>query len=142
MKPIFQDPEAWERAQLLLQPIYIRVVDNIRKYLEQAGEGWVDSFTEVQTPRPGYLLRLHRPGAPEATAAEFDLWALCFQVCFQQFPGSARVTTPTVTDSAEAETVVEIDRSLFDEDDEVDWDAVDRKSMAIVQQALGPLLKG
>lgn len=142
MKPIFQDMEAWERAQLLLQPIYIRVVDNIRKYLEQAGEGWVESFAEVQTPRPGYRLRLQRLGTPDAMATEFDLWALCFQVCFQHFPGSARVAPPPIASSEEAETLVEIDPSLFDEDDEVDWDAVDRKSMAIVQQALGSLLKG
>ena len=141
MKPIFQDTEAWEQAQLLLQPIYIRVVDNIRKYLEQAGEGWVDSFVEVQAPRPGYLLQLQRLGKTGAPAAEFDLWALCFQVCFQKFPGPARIATPAPA-SEEAETVVEIDRSLFDDDDEIDWEAIDRKSMAIVQQALGPLLKG
>lgn len=137
MKPKFRDRATWDRAQVLMQPIYIRVVDNIRKYIEQAGAGWTESFIEVEEPRPGYRLCLDRPDAPGAATVRFDLWALCFQVCFQAFPPGA-ATAPVAEPEIEVE--VEVDGSLFDEADEIDWDAIDRKAAAVVAGALAPVL--
>ena len=34
MNPKFKDIIAWEQAQLLMQPAFIRVLDNLRKQLE------------------------------------------------------------------------------------------------------------
>ena len=122
-----------------MQPIYIRVVDNIRKYLERAGAGWAESFVEVTEPRPGYRLCLSRAGAPPATAVQFDLWTLCFQVCFQGFPGGAAIVPESEPD-VEAEIEVGVDESLFNEEGEIDWDAIDRKAAAVVSGALAPVI--
>ncbi len=140
MKPKFRDRTNWDRAELLMQPIYIRVTDNIRKYLEQSGQGWAESFVEVEVPRPGYYLRLRRTDAPETAAQiEFELWALCFEVCFQDFPPTLPVAA---TPDLEAEIEVAVDGDLLAEGDEVDWDAIDRKAAEVVARALGPVLAG
>ena len=56
MKPKFKNKQAWEQAQLLMQPAFIRVIDNLRKQLEQSS--WKGTYQEIITPYPGYQLRL------------------------------------------------------------------------------------
>ena len=56
MKPKFKSELAWQQAQLLMQPALIRVVDNIRKRLEQTS--WKATYQETQVPVPGYQLLL------------------------------------------------------------------------------------
>jgi len=54
MNPKFKDIIAWEQAQLLMQPAFIRVLDNLRKQLENSL--WKGTYTEIQDPYPSYLL--------------------------------------------------------------------------------------
>ena len=44
MKPKFKDINAWEQAQLLMQPAFIRVVDNLGKQV--ALSVWEASYQE------------------------------------------------------------------------------------------------
>ena len=56
MKPKFKTIQAWEQAQVLMQPAFIRVIDNIRKELEVSA--WQGSF-----PLPDrHILGDHHPG--------------------------------------------------------------------------------
>jgi len=50
MNPKFKDITAWEQAQLLMQPAFIRVLDNLRKQLENSL--WKGTYTEIQDPYP------------------------------------------------------------------------------------------
>lgn len=118
----FETSQARQIADQLMQPALIRVIDNIRKQLDQSD--WRGSYQETQSPFPGHELRLTR-GEQERV---FNIWELCFCVCFKQFP---------VDDGA-----VEIDASLIDTTmNDVDWLALDTKAKAIVDtvfQSLEP----
>ena len=54
MKPTFKNTLAWEQAQVLMQPAMLRVVDNIRKEIENSH--WKGTYKEVTAPIPGYHL--------------------------------------------------------------------------------------
>lgn len=124
MKPKFKNSLAWQQAELLMQPSLIRLLDNIRKYLESSP--WTGTYENVQTPIPGYHLCL-KQGENEVT---FDLWELCYQICFINY-------APT---HAEAETKeVEIDTSLIDEDGEVNWNKLELKAKQLVQEMFANL---
>ncbi|MBP0000149.1 MAG: hypothetical protein J7641_14325 [Cyanobacteria bacterium SID2] len=118
MKPKFTTQLAWEQAQVLMQPALIRILDNIRQFLEESP--WQGTYHETQVPVPGYQLYLelgHRTHS-------IDIWELCYQVCFLNYQ-----STHTPTEVRE----VEIDTSLFEEG-ELDWERLDEKAKSIVQQ--------
>jgi len=124
MKPKFKNSLAWQQAELLIQPCLIRLLDNIRKYLEASS--WEGTYENVQTPVPGYLLCL-KMGANQIT---FDLWELCYQICFINYK-------PTHADAETQE--VEIDTSLIDETGDVDWHRLETKTQQLVQQIFANL---
>jgi hypothetical protein len=119
MKPKFKDTLAWQQAELLMQPAFIRILDQVRKQLEQTT--WKATYNNVQAPIPGYELCLQQ----NDTSVCFDLWDLCFQVCFRNY-------SPTYTELESQE--VEIDTSLIDETGEVDWQSLDTKAQMLVTQ--------
>ena len=126
MKPKFKTALAWQQAELLMQPCLIRLLDNIRKYLELSE--WEGSYENVQTPVPGYHLFLKR----EDNTVKFDVWELCYQICFINYQQSH-----TEAESKE----VDIDTSLIDEDNEneVDWTKLDMKAKQLVQDMFSSL---
>lgn len=124
MKPKFKNAIAWQQAELLMQPAFIRIVDQIRKQLEQTT--WKATYRDVQTPLPGYEMCLER----QDTSICVDLWDLCFQVCFRDYP-------PT-HDALESQEV-EIDTSLIDETGDVDWQGLDTKAERLVAQIFADL---
>ena len=165
MPPRITDPVAWQQAELLMQPAFIRIIDHIRKQLdESAWQGtyenvliWSPDTTEemktrvilllqeldgaspertaeieqaianLPTPQPGYQLSLQN----QNQQYNFDLWELCYQVCFQQYNAA-----PTSSNSS-----VEIDTSLIDDTGEIDWQRLDRKAGAAVEQLFNSLPK-
>lgn len=126
MKPKFKDTLAWQQAEILMQPALIRVLDNIRKQLEDSS--WEGTYEDVQTPFPGYLLCLKR-GESEH---KFNVWELCFEICFHNYS-----PTHAATESRD----VEIDSSLIDEEGEVDWNRLDDKAKQLVQDIFANLPK-
>jgi len=123
MIPKIKNALAWEQTQKLMQPAYIRVVDNLRKAIEDSS--WRESYQEVQTPLPGYELSL----SSEEKEIKINLWELCFEVCFQDYQ---RGSVPL-----DAELTVEVDTSLLTEDTgEVNWERLDEKAMGKVEQLL------
>lgn len=121
MIPKIKNACAWEQTEQLMQPALIRVVDNLRKAIEDSS--WRESYQEVQTPFPGYELSL----SSEEKEIKINLWELCFEVCFKDYQ---RGSVPL-----EAELKVEVDTSLFAEDTgEVNWEKLDAKAKQQVEQ--------
>ncbi|MEB3214232.1 MAG: hypothetical protein VKL39_22980 [Leptolyngbyaceae bacterium] len=46
MKPTFSSSESWQQASILMQPVFIRLIDNIRKQLDETG--WKGAYRDVQ----------------------------------------------------------------------------------------------
>jgi hypothetical protein len=130
MKPKFKDINAWEQAQILMQPAFIRLVDNLGKQLE--GSDWQGTYREVQLPYPGYQLLLTRG----ELAAVVDIWDLCFQICFLSYYASGE---GGYNGSQEVAQEVEVDTSLLDETGEVDWQQLETKTQALVRQIFANL---
>ncbi|AFZ44830.1 hypothetical protein PCC7418_2692 [Halothece sp. PCC 7418] len=126
MIPKITNSQAWEQTQRLMQPAYIRVVDNLRKALEESA--WRESYQEVQTPIPGYELCL----SSQDKEVKVNLWELCFEVCFQ---GYQRGSVPL-----DSELNVDVDTSLLDaETGEVNWEKLDAKARHQVEQLFASL---
>jgi hypothetical protein len=120
MKPKFATELAWQQAELLMQPAYIRLVDQIRRQTEENADIPV-SYIEVIEPYPSNLLCLTKDGQE----LRVDIWELCFQVCFINFEEIRQ----------HPEQVAQIDEHLFDPDStEVDWTKLDNKAQAAVAQ--------
>ena len=124
MKPKFKDTVAWQQAEMLMQPALIRILDQVRKQLENTT--WKATYNNVETPLPGYELCLES----NDTSVCVDLWELCFKVCFRNYS-----STHTEQESQE----VEIDTSLIDETGDVDWQCLDTKAQHLVEQVFADL---
>jgi hypothetical protein len=123
MKPKFKNMLAWEQAQALMQPTFIRVIDNVRKQLDTSD--WQGSYKEITEPLPGYHLCLTR----QARSLEVDVWNLCYQVCFSNYhPAIIENFNENNFTSYE----VEIDTRLIDETGEIDWHLLDSKAQQLV----------
>lgn len=128
MIPKITNSLAWEQTQTLMQPAYIRVVDNLRKALEDSG--WRESYQEIQTPIPGYELCL----SSQEQEIKINLWELCFEVCFQNYQ---RGSVPL-----DSELKVEVDTSLLNEETgEVCWEKLDYKAKQQVENLFANLEK-
>ena len=124
MKPKFKTSSAWEQAQLLMQPAFIRVVDNFRDQLENSE--WDGEYEEIQEPYPGYVLHLKW----DELAEDINLWDLCYQVCFVKYPSES-----VDGDSCE----VDIDTNLFEASGAVDWQKLENKTQMLIREIFAAL---
>ena len=118
MQPKFVSELAWQQAEFLMQPIYIRIIDRIRQQSEVST--WKVSYEEVRDPHPINYLCLES----EDKQLKFDIWDLCYQVCFLNYDGS----------HSELESrIVEVDTSSIDlETGTIDWMLLDNKAKAVI----------
>ena len=130
MKPKFKTRLAWEQAQALMQPALIRIIDNLRKQLEESE--WEGTYKEVTDPFPGYHLCLTR----QKRSLEIDIWQLCYQVCFNNY-----VPLPENMFSQDDRSTqeVDVDTRLLDEMGEVDWQLIEAKAQKSVRQLFANL---
>lgn len=124
MTPKITNPIAWQQAELLMQPAMLRVVDNIRKQLETSD--WTGTYENVETPIPGYLLRLKN----QDREIECDIWELCYQVCFRDYQ---RLQSKLETQE------VEIDTSLIESTGDVDWEKLEAKTQRVINELFASL---
>lgn len=125
MLPKFADELAWQQAEFLMQPVYIRVIDRIRQHSEQST--WQVSYEEVQLPHPTNYLCL-KSGEQ---IVKFDIWDLCYQVCFLNYFGSHGELEPQL---------VEVDTSLIDmEAQSADWQRLDSKANQVITKIFNNL---
>ena len=118
MQPKFASELAWQQAEFLMQPIYIRIIDRIRQQSEVST--WKVSYEEIRDPHPINYLCLES----EDKQLKFDIWDLCYQVCFLNYDGS----------HSELESrIVEVDTSPIDlETGTIDWMLLDNKAKAVI----------
>ncbi|MEA5532749.1 hypothetical protein [Crocosphaera sp. XPORK-15E] len=122
MKPTFKNTLDWEQAQLLMQPAFIRVIDNLRQQLEKST--WEGTYHEVQSPYPGYQLLL----TYQEHRVRIDLWDICFQICFLNYEPSLE----NQNNSSEVEQTVQIDTDLIQESGEIDWHQLEAKTQCLI----------
>jgi hypothetical protein len=125
MQPKFANELAWQQAEFLMQPIYIRIIDRIRQQSEVST--WQVSYEEVKEPHPTNYLCLQS----QEQQLKFDIWDLCYQVCFLNYDGS----------HSELESqIVEVDTSLIDMEAGIpDWHRLDNKAKDVVAKIFNNL---
>ena len=116
MLPKIKTQIEYDKAETLMQPIFIRVLDNIRK--ESESLNWLVSYEEIQEPFPSYILCLQK----DDYHIKKNIWELCFAICFINY-----------SDSQEKNEEVKTDQSLFDEDGEINWQELEKKTKALVK---------
>lgn len=127
MQPKFATPLAYEQAEQLLQPIYIRLIDNLRKQLESSAcQG---DYVEQMEPYPGHQLKISYQGQ---TMGCWDLWQLCFHLCFVDFPLESAA-------GAAEEMMVVVDPQLLDGTGAIAWQILEDKTQKLVQQLFAGL---
>jgi hypothetical protein len=163
--PKFATTLAWQQADLLMQPVFIRVVDNIGKRLEQSV--WKGTYHEVAvwaedvpeatrsivTQLQGQLATAPPEQIDEIEAALAQLpsshpgYLLClqkgdrqitvdiWQLCYQI---CFRNYSP-VLNAMDADLTVEVDTTLIDETGDVDWVKLDAKTQQIIEQIFSSL---
>ncbi len=124
MRPKIKDQVAWQQAELLMQPVLIRLLDNIRKKLEESV--WKGTYHNTETPYPGYRLDLEY----NHQTVSLDIWELCYQVCFKNYQP---------THAPQESQDVEIDTQLIDETGDVNWNRVDEKARMVIDQSFDNL---
>lgn len=163
--PKFADVRAWEQAQLLMQPVFIRVLDNLRKQLEQStwkgdyeetpvwADGVDDATKEQVTQLQQQLAtassqeaevieeQLARLPSPQMTyllrlkKADRQITIDIWQLCYQI---CFRNYSP-VLNALDQDMIVEVDTSLIDETGDVDWLVLDEKAKRLIEQIFNSL---
>lgn len=161
MKPKFATTIAWQQSELLMQPVYIRTIDNLRKVLKESpwkGDYqeyriWADDVSEETRVQFALLQQEVRTAAPQ----DVEALEMALEKLPAPFSGYNLVLTNGqieksidlwnlcyqvcfVDPDLSAETpIVTVDTSLLDEAGEVDWTALEAKTKQIVQQAFATL---
>jgi hypothetical protein len=125
MIPKFTDELAWQQAEFLMQPIYIRIIDRIRQHSEVST--WEASYIEAEIPHPTHYLCL----ISNDRLVKFEIWDLCYRVCFLDYAGSSN--------DLESELVA-VDTSLIDLDaGAVNWQRLDDKADRVIASIFASL---
>lgn len=157
--PKFADSQAWHQAEQLMQPALIRVIDNIRKQLEESS--WQESYADTQvwpegtSPKQQQAVLDLQAQIQQAEAENADPTPLKQALADlpQPYPGYElrlsqsgqpaqaidlwtlcyRVCFRNYDPTQAATDPVEIDAALLDQDGEVDWNALDEKAQGLVK---------
>lgn len=163
-RPRFSNTATWQQAEILMQPVFIRLVDNLRKALDQSQwrgryqeeAVWPDTIPPETRNRVQDLQQQLAIASPEeALALEEALarlpkpqpsYTLClenndrtvtldlWQLCYQICFSNYH---PLLFQ--EEEVTVEVDTSLLDETGDVDWQRLDAKTQELVHQIFASL---
>lgn len=157
MPPKINDSVTWQQAEILMQPAFIRVVDNIRKQLDVSS--WIGTYHEVliwpgnitdetkamvtnllqemetATPEQADKIRktlshlpVPHPGYHlRLQRQEQQITIDLWDLCYQ-------VCFINYSPDAVNAEAVEIDTSLIDEIGEVDWQHLEVKTKELVEQ--------
>lgn len=159
MTPKFADSIAWQQAELLMQPVFIRVIDNLRKQLEQSSWKGVyrdapvwaaDVPIETQT-RVAQLQQQLVNAPPEQAAAIKQTLAHLprphpgYELCLTQPDRQINIDLWDLCYRicfdrySPADQTVAIDTTLIDETGDVDWQRLDEKAKRIIEAIFAEL---
>lgn len=163
MLPKITDTVAWQQAELLMQPTFIRVIDHIRAQLDESPwKGtyqdvliWPDGTTDETKDIVAQLHQMKAASSEELVEIEQDLSHLPtpypgYQLCLQR-QGLQQVSVDLwelcyqicfrnySPSGGAVNLAVEIDTSLIDETGDVDWQRLDSKAGELVKQVFANL---
>lgn len=161
--PKFADTQTWQQAELLMQPAFIRLIDNIRKQLEDCT--WKSRYQDVQIWPEGtseetkalveHLRQELANASPEVAdeiqqrlaqlpvpypGYELHLEQQGHHVSVDLWELCYRICFRNYEDSDRSgQPTVEIDTSLIDETGDVDWNRLDEKTQRLVHEIFANL---
>ncbi|MGF1514694.1 MAG: hypothetical protein ACFB5Z_13510 [Elainellaceae cyanobacterium] len=158
MPPHFATTAAWEQANLLMQPTFIRVIDNLRKQLERSPwEGtyrdvpaWPEGTSEEARRRVLYLQEALKSANSEEMAdiqaaldqmpKPFPGYELCLTRCDRQVTVDLwQLCYRICFLNYEAGSDAVVDERLIDGEGEVDWHRLDAKAKALIDDLFAGL---
>ncbi|MBW4537527.1 MAG: hypothetical protein KME43_00120 [Myxacorys chilensis ATA2-1-KO14] len=157
MKPRFADIETWQQAEVLMQPAFIRLIDNLRKQLDETTwKGtyrdvlvWADGIPEDVKATVAGLQEQLKTASPEQTVEieqslshlpnpypgyELQLEHNDRQVTVDLWELCYKICFQTDNQPLTDDRPVEVDTSLMDEAGEVDWNQLDDKTKRLVSE--------
>lgn len=159
MPPKISNSVAWHQAELLMQPAFIRVVDNIRKLLDVSS--WTGTYQDVLIWPTGTtdetkaivtkLLQDLEAVTPEQaleireTLSRLPMPHPGYHLCLQRQEQQISIDLWELCyqvcfrEYIPGNETVNIDTSLIDENGEVDWQRLDTKTKELVEQVFANL---
>ena len=159
MPPKITNPVAWQQAELMMQPAFIRIVDNIRKLLEKSS--WKGTYHDVLIWAAGtsdetkaivtQLVQELEAATPEQAQAIRETLAKLptphpgYHLCLQRQEQQVNVDLWELcyqvcfVEYSLSDDVVDIDTSLLDEAGDVEWNLLDKKAKKVVEAVFAKL---
>ncbi len=159
MPPKIKNSLAWQQAELLMQPTFIRVIDNVRKLLDKSS--WKGTYHDVLTWAAGtsdetkaivtQMVQELETATPEQaeqireTLAKLPTPHPGYHLCLQRQEQQVNVdlwelcykvcfVNYTLSDDP-----VDVDTSLLDETGDVEWNFLDKKAKLVVGEMFASL---
>ncbi|MGB3636754.1 MAG: hypothetical protein WBA39_04060 [Rivularia sp. (in: cyanobacteria)] len=159
MAPKITNSLAWQQAELLMQPTFIRVVDNVRKLLDNSS--WKGTYHDVLTWAAGtseekiaivtQLVQELETATPEQgsqireTLAKLPTPHPGYHLCLQRQEQQVNVDLWELcyqvcfVEYTLSDDTVDIDTSLIDESGDVEWNLLDKKAIRVVEAMFASL---
>lgn len=153
MPPKITNSVAWQQAELLMQPTFIRVIDNLRKLLDNSS--WKGTYHDVLIWAAGtseetkaivtQLVQELETATPEQaeqireTLAKLPTPHPGYHLCLQRQEQRVNVDLWELcyqvcfVDYNLNDDTVDIDTSLLDETGDVEWNLLDKKAKRVVE---------
>jgi hypothetical protein len=165
MPPKFADHNAWQQAELLMQPAFIRILDRIRKQLDTSS--WKETYENVLIWPPGtseetkaevanLVKQLESAQGEQVEKIEQALMPLPtptpgYHLCLQQegletvkvdlwelcYQVCFQHYSPLLAESPNY--TVAIDTNLIDDTGDVDWQLLDEKAAQLIERIFAEL---
>ncbi len=159
MPPKITNSLAWQQAELLMQPTFIRVVDNVRKLLDNSSwKGtyqdvliWADGTSEETKAIVTQLVQELETATPEEgsqireTLAKLPTPHPGYHLCLQRQEQQVNVDLWELcyqvcfVEYNISDDTVDIDTSLIDESGDVEWNLLDKKAKRVVEEMFASL---
>jgi hypothetical protein len=162
MLPRITDPTIWQKAELLMQPAFIRIIDNIRKQLD--GSSWQGTYHDVLIWPPEITDQakmhvtqlLHAMGTAtsqqmeeiRATLTQLPIPHPGYHLQLQRQEHQVSLDLWDLcyqvcfVNYSRENSVVTVDASLVDELGNVDWHQLENKTKRLIQQVFDDLEQG
>lgn len=155
--------DSWQQAELLMQPAFIRLIDQIRKQLDQSDwtgvyetiETWPEGTTPDTQAQVSQLQEQLEKATPEQTVVLEEILAQLpqprfdYQLCLKKQDHQMQVDlwelcyrvclsnyNPVGEQSIDE---IQVDLHLIDAMGEVDWHQLDHKARQVVEQVFSQL---
>ena len=163
MKPSFETPTDWECTNTLMQPAFIRLLDNIRKLTDELSSWktsyreelvWEPEVSEEERGRIGLLQQELKTTTDNDRAYDIEQILETLPKPYPAYEWRLEYIDEVVTIDVwelcykicftadfnpQSEAAAKVDRLLFEEDGEVDWTRLDEKAKQLVMAVLSQL---